>query len=120
MQVDWCSSLGWAALDWYAIIHSLAKTTVAVCLLHWPYRSQRESTGSETGKYNRYRNWSKAWQRKYAERFQELSGHGQSKASLHRSPEGKTDGGKKRQGGNDLWSARPTLAPFRGRSWVDC
>ena len=69
-------------------------------------RSQWEWTGRETGKHSRYHIWSAAWQGRGAPRLEELSQHGQARASQHWWSEGKRSGERK-------W---PTFHPPRSRT----
>ena len=62
--------------------------------------------GQMTGKHSRYHIWSEAWQRRGAQRLEELSEHGQARASQHWSPDGKRSGKRK----------RPTFHPPRART----
>ena len=58
--------------------------------------SQLEWTCRETGKHSRYHIWSAAWPGRGAQRLEELSEHGQAKASQHWLPEGKRSEERKR------------------------
>ena len=87
----------WNGLPWLAHSHAQSSATkTTVDLLSWARRSQWEWTSRQTGKHIRYHIWSAAWQGRGALRLEELSQHGQARASQHWSPEGKRSGERKR------------------------
>ena len=78
------------------------KTSTWISLMYW---SKFLKTLWKTGKHNRYHIWPAAWQDRHSLRLEELSEHGQTRASQHWSPEGKRSGERK----------RPTFGACMGR-----